>query len=109
MIHLLAELPDPTSPAAIGAFALTGFAIVGGIEKVLRIIDRNKPNPALHQQFASKEEVSAMEKRFAGSIEEMKRDLSKSNEKTEDMVLRIYDKLDDLKGTLIARDKVIRR
>lgn len=108
MIHLLAEI-DPTSPASIGAFAVTGFAIAGGVEKILRIVDRNKPNPALHQQFASKEEVSAMEKRFAATIEEMKEELSQSNSKTENMVIRIYDKLDHLKDSLIVQDKALRR
>jgi hypothetical protein len=43
--------------AFIGLFIATMFYLVAGVKNVLALLDRSKPRPPLHEQYATKSEI----------------------------------------------------
>lgn len=79
MMHIIAELPDPTSAQSIGFIALALFSLIAGINQILRLTDRFRTQPPPHLTYATKKEHDQqvakcaqdqkdMEKRFGETI-----------------------------------------
>lgn len=109
---LIAELPPiagssgPESALAIGSLVVTGAALVAGYNQFTKLIDRNKPSPPLHQEYATKAELRAHEERMTHQLTELTAAVAASNQRSEVMVVRIHDRLEKLSDKLfdIAKD-----
>ena len=61
---LLAQLPHPESAQSIGWLALALAALIAGINQVLRLTDRLKEKPPVHQTYATKVEHGQLQDRL---------------------------------------------
>lgn len=56
MIASMNALPAPDSALSLGWLCLAVFALLGGVNQILRITDRFRANPPLHLQYSTKAE-----------------------------------------------------
>lgn len=100
----LAQAPasDPTSAASLGWLLLAVAAGAGALNQVMKLLDRNKPSPPLHQEYATKAEVKAIEDRCTAQIEEIRSEIREAGQRNEDRVIRLHDRLDQQTERIIS-------
>lgn len=95
MTHLLAQtLPDPNSSQAVGWFVLTFGGILGIVVLGATLIRFFRPTPPIHQHYATKDELRALEERFTDAHRELGEKIDAHAEKYEANVVRIHERLD---------------
>lgn len=64
-------MPDPTSYPAIGWLCLAAFSVAGGINQLLRLLDRLKEKPIPAETYLTKLEGKRMEETFHARLADM--------------------------------------
>lgn len=90
------SLPAPDSFQSIGWLLVCLGALVAIANQALKLIDRNKPTPPLHQEYATKAELKAAEDRMARQVSLLTETLQASSARTEQMVVRIHERIEGL-------------
>ena len=106
-------LPDPNSAQSIGWISLALFALAGGVNQILKLVDRFKGKPAnseLHQNFETlvaqnketRARVIALENWRLGlsaQLEEDKQEILDAGEKRKD---ELQKQINELPGKIVV-------
>lgn len=104
------SLPPPTSYQAIGWIAVSAWAIAGGVNQILKLVDRVKgksPSPPNEQLEVGRRElerrISAVEKEQAESRKESQHEKEQGESTARASRAALYKKVDDVRAELVTK------
>ncbi len=94
----LPALPDPTSAGAVGWVLAVLFGLCAGALTIKLLFQRTPP---LGEEFVTRREFEALEKRIDEKIDELGTQLASNNEAGEKRVVALQDRINALPGEII--------